>query len=83
MLLNNNQMRCQLISLHSFNADINRCENVAIVRRLSHTFKTIDYVVVRNLEINEIDLSCHWANAIQYNIESLTEATQLFINLII
>lgn len=80
MILTNNHLKLKLISLHSFS--INNTSNVAILQRL---FKDNDYdfVIVRNLLIDIDNLECEWANAIQYDIESLTEATNIFINLII
>ena len=83
MILFNNRMKLQLVSLHSFNTDLDTCFNVAILKRLTTNYKLIDYIVVRNLNINELDNSCDWANAIQYDIDNLTEATNIFINLII
>ena len=75
----NNHQELELISIH--HTDINNdLANTAIVRRLRADGTTIDYVVVRNLNLkgNEGD----WGHAVQYCIPSLTDATTVFVDCI-
>lgn len=68
----NGSMSCQVVSYHTFDMS-DSGSNVAIVKRLNDN----TFIVVRNLMVE--NGSGDWAYAIEYNIESLTEATQLFI----
>ncbi len=76
----NNHLNLELISIH--HTDINNPNlNTAIVRRLKADDTTIDYVVVRNLELKE-DKTGEWGHAVQYCIPSLTDATKVFVDCI-
>lgn len=71
--LKNGSMDLLLVSIHV--QDINEpWHNVAI---LKDTRKN-NFIVVCNLFIH-VDNLCSWAFAYEYDISSLTEATQLFI----
>lgn len=71
--LKNNHLELLLVSLHV--QDINEpWQNVAILKNVQKN----NFVVVCNLYIH-MDNLCSWAFAYEYDIPSLTEATQLFI----
>ena len=77
----NNHQQLELISIH--HTDINNPNlNTAIVRRLKADGTTIDYVVVRNLNLNLKDNEGDWGHAVQYCIPSLTDATKVFADCI-
>lgn len=71
--LKNGSMELLLISLHV--QDVNEpWDNVAILKDARNN----SFIVVCNLYIHDADI-CSWAFAYEYDIPSLTEATQLFI----
>ena len=76
MRLKNGFMTLELVSIHNYDATT-YASNVAILKRLTKTDETIDYIVVRNLNIKENN-TCDWSHAIQYDITNLTDAARLF-----
>ena len=80
MILTNNHLKLKLISLHSFSID--NTSNIAVLQRMLKG-NDYDFVIVRNLLIDIDSLECDWAYALQYDITSLTEASEIFKNYII
>ena len=80
MKLTNGFMALELVSVHNYDATT-YSNNVAILKRLTKAGATIDYIVVRNLNIKENN-NCDWSHAIQYDIQNLTDASRLFKDVI-
>lgn len=70
-VLKNGYMDIEVVSVVEHDR-LNPNNNTSIVYRIN----TKDYVVVDGLKINE-DNTCTWNFAYQYDIESLTEATEI------
>ena len=80
MKLKNGFMNLELVSIHNYDATT-YVNNVAILKRLNKLGETIDYIVVRNLNIKENSV-CDWSHAIQYDIQNLSDASRLFKDVI-
>lgn len=72
--LRNGHMELSLYLIYFNNGDTS--DNIAILKRKNDN----TFIVVRYIDIDEVNLTCQWGHAIEYDIETLKEAVDLFIS---